>query len=308
MKYTNISIPELISKLKQLPDQHKKYTAWLDEQPVTNPGLLHKLKSWWEAINNKSKSRQEQAQDIISSMLKMIDVDPDTVSTEQTEQLVAVVSRLVDIPQPYRQQAAQAVLTRVLKNDKSRPVTTRVIEIIDAVKQVVEDIQEDAQQVEPNVVIVDEQMKPIKQEDTQHVEPNVVIVDEQMKPIKQPEVVQLAGETFFDHKHDIFHILEKVKRENRWLDCDIIDISDKHGALACVAQSLEPGKYRIVINSGTYRFNNVKNNQMMLALHVAECVFRCVLEFTGTKYTLKTLDTLLDQFHDRFVGQFEEPE
>lgn len=286
MKYTNITIPELISKLKQLPDQHKKFTAWLDEQPVENPGLLHKLKSWWEAINNKSKSRQEQTQDIISSMLKMIDVDPDTVSTEQTEQLVAVVSRLVDIPQPYRQQAAQDILTRVLKNDKSQPVTTRVIEIIDTVKQVVEDVQEDAQ----------------------HVEPNVVIVDEQMKPIKQPEVVQLAGETFFDHKHDVFHILEKVKRENRWLDCDIIDISDKHGALACVAQSLEPGKYRIVINSGTYRFNNVKNNQMMLALHVAECVFRCVLEFTGTKYTLKTLDTLLDQFHDRFVGQFEEPE
>lgn len=285
MKYTDITIPELVSKLKQLPDQHKKYTAWLDEQPVESSGLLHKLKSWWEAINTKSKSRQEQTQDIISSMLKMIDVDPDTVSTEQTEQLVAVVSRLVDIPQPYRQQAAQDVLTRVLKNDKSQPVTTRVIEIIDIVKQVVEGVQEDAQ----------------------HVEPNVVIVDEQMKPIKQPEAVQLAGETFFDHKHDIFYIFEKVKRENRWLDCDIIDISDKHGALACVAQSLEPGKYRIVINSGTYRFNNVKNNQMMLALHVAECVFRCVLEFTGTEYTLKTLDTLLDQFHDRFVGQFEEP-
>ena len=284
MKYTNITIPELISKLKQLPDQHKKYTAWLDEQPVENPGLSHKLKSWWSSINTKSKSRQEQTQDIISSMLKMIDVDPDTVSTEQTEQLVAVVSRLVDIPQPYRQQAAQDILTRVLKNDKSQPVTTRVIEIIDTVKQVVEDVQEDAQ----------------------HVKPNVVIVDEQMNPIADLAVTKPAGKTFFDDKHDIFHIFETARRENRWLDCDIIDISDKHGALACVAQSLEPGKYRIVINSGTYRFNNVKNNQMMLALHVAECVFRCVLEFTGTKYTLKTLDTLLDQFHDRFVGEFEE--
>ena len=113
-------------------------------------------------------------------------------------------------------------------------------------------------------------------------------------------------ESFFDKKSPVFNLLQEIRRENRWLDCDIMDISDKHGALACVTQSLEPGKFRIVINSGTYRFNNVKNNQLMLALHVAECVFRCVLEFTKTKYTLKKLDTLLDEFHDKFVGHFEE--
>jgi len=144
--------------------------------------------------------------------------------------------------------------------------------------------------------------------DIQNVKPSIPVVDEQMNLINETDTTQLqsTGERFFDKKHDVFHLLENIHRENRWLDCDIIDISDKHGALACVAQSLEPGHYRIVINSGTYRFNNVKNNQMMLALHVAECVFRCVLEFTNTEYTLKTLDTLLDRFHDRFIGDFEE--
>lgn len=280
MKYTSITIPELISKLKQLPDQHKKYTIRLDEQPVKKPGLLHKLKSWWSSINSRSKSSQEQTQDIISSILKMIDVKPGAVSTEQTEQLTGVVAQLIDLPPTHQQQVMQNVQTQMLEKDTPNTPEERVTEIIDTIKQSVET--------------------------TQHVEPSVVIVDEQMNPIAPKTVTKPAGETFFDDKHDIFHIFETVRRENRWLDCDIIDISDKHGALACVAQSLEPGKYRIVINSGTYRFNNVKNNQMMLALHVAECVFRCVLEFTGTRYTLKTLDTLLDQFHDRFVGEFEE--
>ena len=269
MEYTNITILELISKLKQLSDQHKKYTVRLDEQPAASPGLLHKL-----------KSSQEQTQDIISTILKMIENKPDAVSEEVTEQLAAVVSRLVDLPSPHQQQAMQNVQTLMLEKDTTNTLEKHVIEIIDTIKQSVEVAQ--------------------------HVEPSVVIVDEQMNPVEQQVVTKSAGEMFFDDKHDIFYIFELVRRENRWLDCDIIDISDKHGALACVAQSLEPGKYRIVINSGTYRFNNVKNNQMMLALHVAECVFRCVLEFTGTRYTLKTLDTLLDQFHDRFIGEFEE--
>lgn len=282
MKYTNITIPELIDKLKKLPDHHKKYTIRLDEQPVKKPGLLHKLKSWWSSINNQSKSSQEQTQDIISTILKMIDVKSDSLSTEQTEQLTTVVTQLIDLPPSHQQQLMQNVQTQMLEKDTPNSPEARVIEIIDTIKQSIEV--------------------------TQRVEPSVVIVDEQMDPIVYPDVTKPAGETFFDDKHDVFHIFETVRRENRWLDCDIIDISDKHGALACVAQSLAPGKYRIVINSGTYRFNNVKNNQMMLALHVAECVFRCVLEFTGTRYTLKTLDTLLDQFHDRFVGEFEEPE
>lgn len=281
MKYTNITIPELINKLKQLSDQHKKYTIRLDEHPGKNPELLHKLKSRWNSINNQPKSNQEQTQDIISTILKMVDVKPDSLSTEQTEQLTTVVAQLIDLPPSHQQQVMQNVQTQMLGKESTNTPEARVIEIIDTIKQSVET--------------------------TQHVEPNVVIVDEQMNPINHPIVTKPAGETFFDDKHDIFHIFETVRRENRWLDCDIIDISDKHGALACVAQSLEPGKYRIVINSGTYRFNNVKNNQMMLALHVAECVFRCVLEYTGTRYTLKTLDTLLDQFHDRFVGEFEEP-
>ena len=279
MKYTNITIPELISKLKQLPDQHKKYTIRLDEQPVKKPGLLHKLKSWWSSINSRSKSSQEQTQDIISSILKIIDVKPGAVSTEQTEQLTGAIAQLIDLPPTHQRQVIQNVQTQMLEKDTPNSPEGRVIETIDTIKQSIRD--------------------------TQYVEPSVVIVDKQMNPIDRPGIVKSASETFFDDKHDAFYIFETVRRENRWLDCDIIDISDKHGALACVAQSLEPGKYRIVINSGTYRFNNVKNNQMMLALHVAECVFRCVLEFTGTRYTLKTLDTLLDQFHDRFVGEFE---
>ena len=216
MKYTNITIPELIDKLKQLPDQHKKYTIRLDEQPVKKPGLLHKLKSWWSSINSKSKSNQEQAQSIISSILKMIDVKPEAVSTEQTEQLTTVVAQLIDLPPSHQQQVMQNVQVHMLGKGTLNSPEGRVIETIDTIKQSVED--------------------------THHVEPSVVIVDEQMNPIAQPVVTKPAGELFFDDKHDVFHIFETVRHENRWLDCDIIDISDKHGALACVAQSLEPGK------------------------------------------------------------------
>lgn len=129
-----------------------------------------------------------------------------------------------------------------------------------------------------------------------------------IEPVKivTPDEYNQLKERFFDQSSPVFHVLETIRSENRWLDCDIMDISDQHGALACVASATTPGMYRIIINSGTYRFKNVMRNQLLLALHIAECVFRCVLDHTRTKYTLKTLDTLLDEFHDKYFNVFEE--
>lgn len=296
MKYTKITITELIGKLKLIPDQNKKYNIQLDEYYSKNNKNQSILRSWSQIIESVSKSHETKTHDIISSILSLIDIKSEELTTSQEQELNTYVSILVSTPFEKQQQTILDVLTSIHEQDVTTPNDIRINETIDIIKQVF--LKKHDADLEKNIDLTSNTQHQIHQE--------IVIVDEQMNPIKKNDNLKPPGEVFFDKTHDVFHMLENVHREKRWLDCDIIDISDKHGALACVAQSLHSNKYRVVINSGTYRFNNVKNNKLMLALHVAECVFRCVLEFTDTSYNLKTLDTLLDQFHDRFINDFKD--
>lgn len=109
---------------------------------------------------------------------------------------------------------------------------------------------------------------------------------------------------FYDVTKQVLEILSTRHTENAWINCDMQDVSSEHGKLASVTQ-IDGDQLKIIVNTGTIKFNSIKGNQFLLALHVAECIFREVLYHSTGEVDVQQLDTLIDQFYDQYYISLE---
>jgi len=109
---------------------------------------------------------------------------------------------------------------------------------------------------------------------------------------------------FYDVTKQVLEILSTRQVENAWINCDMQDVSSEHGKLASVTQT-DGDRLKIIVNTGTIKFSSIKGNQFLLALHVAECIFREVLYHSTGKVDVQQLDTLIDQFYDQYFISLE---
>lgn len=134
---------------------------------------------------------------------------------------------------------------------------------------------------------------------------------ENVEPISVPAPKDIPVETrsliktqFYDVTKQVLEILSTRQIENAWINCDMQDISSEHGKLASVTQT-DGDRLKIIVNTGTIKFNSIKGNQFLLALHVAECIFREVLYHSTGEVDVQQLDTLIDQFYDQYFISLE---
>jgi hypothetical protein len=109
---------------------------------------------------------------------------------------------------------------------------------------------------------------------------------------------------FYDVTKQVLEILYTRQVENAWINCDMQDVSSEHGKLASVTQT-DGDRLKIIVNTGTIKFNSIKGNQFLLALHTAECIFREVLYYSTGEVDVQQLDTLIDQFYDQYFISLE---
>ena len=134
---------------------------------------------------------------------------------------------------------------------------------------------------------------------------------ENVEPISVPAPKEISIEThtsiktqFYDVTKQVLEILSTRQTENAWINCDMQDVSSEHGKLASVTQT-DGDRLKIIVNTGTIKFSSIKGNQFLLALHVAECIFREVLYHSTGEVDVQQLDTLIDQFYDQYFISLE---
>jgi len=105
---------------------------------------------------------------------------------------------------------------------------------------------------------------------------------------------------YFDKTKKVLEIITKTI-ENIHLDCELRDISTTHGKLASITiQKPELSAKSIVINSGTIKFKSLCNNDLLLSLHIAECIFREILYYDQGFIDVNKLDDLIDEFYNLY--------
>ena len=134
---------------------------------------------------------------------------------------------------------------------------------------------------------------------------------ENVEPVSVPVPKEIPIETrasiktqFYDVTKQVLEILSTRQLENAWINCDMQDVSSEHGKLASVTRT-DGDRLKIIVNTGTIKFSSIKGNQFLLALHVAECIFREVLYHSTGEVDVQQLDTLIDQFYDQYFISLE---
>ena len=134
---------------------------------------------------------------------------------------------------------------------------------------------------------------------------------ENVEPVNAPVPKEIPIEThtsiktqFYDVTKQVLEILSTRQTENAWINCDMQDVSSEHGKLASVTQT-DGDRLKIIVNTGTIKFSSIKGNQFLLALHIAECIFREVLYHSTGEVNVQQLDTLIDQFYDQYFISLE---
>ena len=134
---------------------------------------------------------------------------------------------------------------------------------------------------------------------------------ENVEPVNAPVPKEIPIEThtsiktqFYDVTKQVLEILSTRQTENAWINCDMQDVSSEHGKLASVTQT-DGDRLKIIVNTGTIKFSSIKGNQFLLALHIAECIFREVLYHSTGEVDVQQLDTLIDQFYDQYFISLE---
>ena len=134
---------------------------------------------------------------------------------------------------------------------------------------------------------------------------------EKIEPVSMPVPKEIPIEThtsiktqFYDVTKQVLEILSTRQTENAWINCAMQDVSSVHGKLASITQT-DGDRLKIIVNTGTIKFNSIKGNQFLLALHVAECIFREVLYHSTGEVDVQQLDTLIDQFYDQYFTSLE---
>ena len=134
---------------------------------------------------------------------------------------------------------------------------------------------------------------------------------ENVEPVSVPAPKEIPIEThapiktqFYDVTKQVLEILSTRQVENAWINCDMQDVSSEHGKLASVTRT-DGDRLKIIVNTGTIKFSSIKGNQFLLALHIAECIFREVLYHSTGEVDVQQLDTLIDQFYDQYFISLE---
>ena len=180
-------------------------------------------------------------------------------------------------------------LARIKVDDKEQELITDTI--IDTLSS--QDIK--IENVEPVSALVSSQDIKIE-----NVEPVSAQVSKEI-PIETHVSIKTQ---FYDVTKQVLEILSNRQTENAWINCDMQDVSSEHGKLASITQT-DGKQLKIIVNTGTIKFNSIKGNQFLLALHVAECIFREVLYHSTGEVDVQQLDTLIDQFYDQYFISLE---
>jgi len=151
---------------------------------------------------------------------------------------------------------------------------------------------------------------------TTSIQPQALVTTEQAttKDAKQSEAPQTQHGSSATESVDSSNIVEHVMKsmqlltnrrvENNYVNCVLEDISGEYGRLLSVTRHTGD-KMCVVINTGTRKFDSVSGNQLLFALHVAECIFREVLYNEQGQVDIQQLDELLDVFYDLMFKTLE---
>ena len=116
--------------------------------------------------------------------------------------------------------------------------------------------------------------------------------------------IQSSSSDVVDKVVSVMQLLTNRRVENNFVNCVLEDVSGSHGKLSSVTRQIDD-KMCVVINTGTRKFDSVSGNQLLFALHVAECIFREVLYNEQGQVDIQQLDELLDVFYDLMFKNLE---
>lgn len=151
---------------------------------------------------------------------------------------------------------------------------------------------------------------------TTSIQPQVFVSTEQATTtgVKQTEAEQtqhsssasksVESSSVVEHVMKIMQLLTNRRVENNYVNCVLEDISSEYGKLLSVTRHAGD-KMCVVINTGTRKFDSVSGNQLLFALHIAECIFREVLYNDQGHVDIQQLDELLDVFYDLMFKNLE---
>ena len=149
---------------------------------------------------------------------------------------------------------------------------------------------------------------------TTSIQPQVLVTTEQAisKDAKRSEAPQtqhgsnkpVDSSNIVEHVMKVMQLLTNRRVENNYVNCVLEDISSEYGKLLSVTRHTGD-KMCVVINTGTRKFDSVSGNQLLFALHVAECIFREVLYNEQGQVDIQQLDELLDVFYDLMFKNLE---
>ena len=116
--------------------------------------------------------------------------------------------------------------------------------------------------------------------------------------------IQSSSSNIVEHVTRTMQLLTNRRVENNYVNCVLEDISSEYGKLLSITRHTGD-KMCVVINTGTRKFDSVSGNQLLFALHVAECIFREVLYNEQGQVDIQQLDELLDVFYDLMFNNLE---
>lgn len=124
--------------------------------------------------------------------------------------------------------------------------------------------------------------------------------DQEDTRISSDKEDQTDSDKYFDKTKKVLEIITKTI-DNIHLDCELKDISDTHGKLASITiQKPKLLTRSIVINSGTIKFKSLCSSDLLLSLHIAECIFREILYYDQGFVDVNKLDDLIDEFYNLY--------
>lgn len=82
--------------------------------------------------------------------------------------------------------------------------------------------------------------------------------------------------------------------------CELRDISKKHGKMSSFTEHINKDTKLILINTGTFKYKSLRNNELLLSLHFAECIFREILYSKYKIVDIDRLDSAMDNFYESY--------
>ena len=124
-------------------------------------------------------------------------------------------------------------------------------------------------------------------------------------PSRYSHVTEDPSDMYFDKNKKVLEIITKII-ENIYIDCKLEDITDTHGKLASITTyNSKLSANSIIVNTGTIKFKSICNNDLLLSLHIAECIFRQILYYDQGYVDVNKLDDLIDEFYKLYYVKLD---